>query len=152
MTPEQRAVLAHKVSDPDKWVADARVYAIKAWNQDVAQLAKARDALIAENHDSSMAEKLDGILAKQKELTDAGHEPYFQRFLTEKVARWQKEYAAESAKPGYKTRAERDAIEGERAKKEADAAALRKAEAEARKKAEFDEAVRAAVLALNGNG
>lgn len=148
MTPEQRAVIAHVIVDPEAWEADARVYAIKAWNQDVAQTAKARDALIAEEHDSSMAEKLDGILAKQKELTDAGHEPCFQKFLAEKVARWQPEYVKESAKPGYKTRAERQAEDDAKQKAQAEAALARKAEAKAREEAAFDARVKAAVKAL----
>lgn len=145
MTPEQRLVLAHVVVDPDAWEKHVRVYAVKAWNQDVDQLSRAREKLAAEDNTDSMAKKLDGILAKQKELTDKGPEPYFEKFLTEKVARWKPEYDREVVKPGYKNRAIRQAEDDAKVRAEAEAAALRKAESEAARKAEEDARVAALV-------
>lgn len=152
MTPAQKTILAHEVADPEAWEKHARVYAVKAWNQDVAQLSKARDELTAVDQGDSMAKKLDGILARQKALTDAGPEPYFERFLSEKVARIKPLYEAASAQPGYKNRAERDAEAEAKRQEELAKAAARKAEAEAQKKEEFAAAVRAEALRLKAHG
>lgn len=108
MTDDQ--VLAHVVVDPEAWKEHARVYAVTRWEADSERLSQLEQeaALAADN---PLQVDIEAAIIRLRAKVEAGPDVYFNKFLAAKIARHQAEAEAESAKPGYKTRAVRQAEE-----------------------------------------
>ena len=139
MNPDQRAVLAFVVRNPDAWWQHVQEYTVSKWPQELDRLRRVQATLKADDFE---------IAASIASMIEGGPAAWAARMLSEKVTRWRSRRDQAASRPGYRTRAERemDSVSEQRERSRVRREA--RVEAQARRDADLRALVEAKVLEI----